>query len=1144
MKRIWVTLFGAVLALGLGGCAGGDDGGDTVVSGARTPPGLPSLLAVRWQTDGGSALGQAGFNGGNAGSVSVTSSAGTIARYGKQSLPTPAKNLLATAGTTITYANLVTLLTPTISSTTATFTLPSDTGFHLPANATLDLSDAGVGVIDFVSIESIQPIRIDGSVVTTRTSGLSVSLTLNFNGGTELGLVVTGSINTSGAAMRDGGDLTLYSLASVVLTGTVDCRGGAASAAMMVNGRPGGDLQIVAQFGDVLLAAGAFSARGGAAEGAGAGGAGGSTSFNSQGNSPADVHVQVLTTGGAAVAGTAGQGGSFSVVLAGAGFAYIYADTSGGSTSGSGNANDAGSNSIIAPFTTFKGSAVLLANGGSSASSSGRQGGAISVAATSFELARIQARSNGGAGNTGGDAEVIDFDISGPPGAQVLDVVFDAMAEGGDGVASGGDGGGVLVFDSNSVAARFVNIQASTAGGDGAVAASGSVADNIYFDFGTLRDATLTANTSGGSGAASGDAGAAILSVVTGFDIRYTVTANGGSGADAGNGGTGSVTFGTLKGFTYDVTANGGTGTTVGGGNGGNANFSSFSPAPLIEGNVTSTLQGGSATTGTAGNGGSTFFNLNGGRFVGSANLLGNGGAATAGTGLGGNGGSFNLFMGTFEGSLIAQFSGGNSVGGNAGSGTTVFVNVNPSNASLSRFTRFEITARGGNSDTANGGNGAFLNWNGPQDVDVSGTVQISGGQGSVISGNGVGGNGGGVAFSVSPGRLTLNLTLSSTGGSGRGNGNGGAGGALNFNAGEVRLRGTFDTAGGSVLGTGTGDAGSAGDVDVNGQFFVSVAGTHSAIGGAALGGDAGGAGGDFLIQSGSGAITSTATANRSGGAANTGAGGVAGLVRFDCPQGALTVSGVITSLGGDSSSGTGGFCPALNVPGCASVSWTATFNGGGGDSASGAGGQTSGIVFSIGLGGGTLGGSLQVIGGNAGTSAAGGMSSGFGISVAGGTLTINGQLIANGGTSASGTGGMSTGFFMSGAGAKVFSGLIRLHGGASTSGTGGTAGNVNVSGAGAITISGTFEATSGSGTTGAAGPSFDFGNDGAATLTLTSSARIRANGGGPAGAAGSIRLDPTGTGGTSNTNLVEQAGRVLETFNGAGTNTSNVTRD
>ncbi|HRJ79834.1 MAG TPA: hypothetical protein PLF37_15145, partial [Planctomycetota bacterium] len=69
-------------------------------------------------------------------------------------------------------------------------------------------------------------------------------------------------------------------------------------------------------------------------------------------------------------------------------------------------------------------------------------------------------------------------------------------------------------------------------------------------------------------------------------------------------------------------------------------------------------------------------------------------------------------------------------------------------------------------------------------------------------------------------------------------------------------------------------------------------------------------------------------------------------------------------------------------------------------------------------------------------------------------------------------------------------------------------------------------------------------GNGSAAPLTLTSSSRIRANGGGPAGAAGSITLDPTGTGGVSNVNLVEQAGRVLETLNGGGTNTNNVTRD
>lgn len=1144
MKRIWISLFGAVLALGLGGCAGGDEGGDTVVSGARTPPGLPALLAVRWQTDGGSALGQAGFSGGDGGAISVTTNAGAVVRFGKQSLPTPAKNLLATSGTTISYTNLVALLTPTISTTTATFSLPVDTGFHLPANATLDLSDAGVGVIDSVVIEGTQPIRIDGTVVTTRTGGSSVNLALNYLGATELGLAVTGVINTSGAPTRDGGDLSLFSLASVVLTGTVDCRGGAASAAMMVNGRPGGALQVFAQFGDVFLSAGAFSARGGAAEGAGSGGDGGSCFVQSQGNSPADLHVQILTSGGAAVVGTAGQGGNINVFWSGTGFAYLYLDSSGGSTTGSGAANDAGTITASSTFATFTGAAVLLANGGSSNSTSGRQGGAIAVAGGSFDLARIQARSNGGSGDTGGDANTVQFSIAGPTGAQVLDVVLDVMAEGGDGVATGGDGGGITFFDSNAASARFVNIQASTAGGDGAVAGAGSVIDNILIDFGTLRDATLVASTSGGNGAAAADAGTVVLNVVTGSDIGLTVTANGGSGADAGNGGTCQILFGSITGFTHNVTANGGTGTTVDGGNAGTVGFSTFSPTPLLEGNLNYTMQGGSATTGVGGSGGNLFFNLNGGRFVGSLNVLGNGGATTAGTGSGGNGGSCNVFFGTFEGSIVAQCSGGNAVGGVGGNASTVFFNVTSSNSALSRFTRFDVTARGGNSDTSNGGNGAFFGWNGGQDVDVTGTLQLSGGQGSVVSGNGTGGAGGDLTVSVNPARINLNLNLTHSGGSGRGNGNGGAGGDMNFSGGEVRLRGTFESNGGSVLGTGTGDGGNGGDLNLNGQFFLSFAGTHNAIGGSALGGDAGGSGGDMILMCSSGAITSTATANRSGGAANTGAGGSSGQVILDCTQGSLTVSGQITSLGGDSSSGTGGLCPGLLVPGCASVNWTATFNGGGGDSASGSGGVAGTINFNVGTGGGTLGGILQVIGGNAGTSAGGGFTSGFGMSVAGGTLTISGQLIANGGTSASGSGGNSTGFFLSGAGAKVFSGLVRVHGGASTSGTGGTAGNVNVSGAGAITVSGTIEGFSGAGATGAAGPVFNLGNDSAATLTLTSSARIRANGGAPAGAAGSIALDPIGTGGTSNTNLVEQSGRVLETFNGAGTNTSNVTRD
>lgn len=251
MKRIWISLFGAVLALGLGGCAGGDEGGDTVVSGARTPPGLPSLQAVRWQTDGGSALGQAGFSGGDAGNIAVTTNAGAVLRYGKQTLPTPAKNLLATA-TTITYADLVALLTPrSAPRLLLSRCLRTPASTYRPTPRWTSVTPALVWWTT-LKLKAFNPFA-SMARSSRRAPAASVSLALNFNGATELGLAVTGSINTSGAPTRDGGDLTLFSLASVVLTGTVDCSGGAASAAMMINGRPGGELQVFAQFGDVLL---------------------------------------------------------------------------------------------------------------------------------------------------------------------------------------------------------------------------------------------------------------------------------------------------------------------------------------------------------------------------------------------------------------------------------------------------------------------------------------------------------------------------------------------------------------------------------------------------------------------------------------------------------------------------------------------------------------------------------------------------------------------------------------------------------------------------------------------------------------------------------------------------------------------------
>lgn len=1134
----------AVIALALVGCSSEDNGGDSKGSGARTPPGIPSLASVRWQTDGGSALGHPGFSGGQAGSISVFTGFGSVARYSGQSLPTPAVNLLASAGTTITYTQLLALLTPTIAGTTATFDLPPDTGFRLPAGSTLDLSDAGVGVIDAVEITSDQPIRIDGTIVTARTSDDSVDLALVHNGGTELGLMVTGAINASGASQRDGGDVALISLSSVVLTGTVDCRGGAANSVAMTNGRDGGGLNILAQFGDVLHAAGAFSARGGAAEGNGNGGSGGSISVISFGNDDRDFHAHVLSSGGAAVDGTAGQATAINIEWSGTGSAFVYADASGGSTTGTGAANDAGVITLGAQNTTFKGAALLLSNGGSSATGSGRHGGSITVVARNFELARIHARCNGGSGISGGFGSQITLPITGPQGSQVLDVVLDLEADGGDGTTSGGDGGGILCFSGSAVSGRFVEIDASSTGGDGATAGNGAGTNPTDIAFGTLHDAEITIDTSGGDGATAGNAGNSQFQAVTGSKISLALTAVGGDGADAGNGGVSNVSFVSLTGFRHTVTSSGGVGTTTTGGNAGGVTLSGVSSNCLLAGNLSYTMHGGEATTGSGGNAGSTFITLAGGRFVGSLNVLADGGSATAGTGGGGFGGSLFLDYGTFEGSLDVSMSGGNSVGGAGGSCQLANFTAASINASASRFSRFELTGIGGSSESGNGGSGATVQWSVPGGLDLTGDVHVSGGDGSVVSGNGTGGSGGFVTFTANPSNLNLNLDLISRGGSSRGNGDAGSGGGQIYSGGQMRLRGSYDVGGGDVLGSGSGSGGSAGTLNFTSTFDLHASGTFVGVGGSAIAGDQGGQGSFLTLNSNQGKITSTANYTLSGGAGNTGNGGTAGIFLLVSAQGALTVSGQITAIGGDSAGGNGGPAPGVLVSNCASLAWTANYTGRGGNSVTGQGGGAGSVSMSVGAGGGTLGGTLLLNGGNAGTTMDGGSTSGFGISSAGTLFTISAQLTSNGGTSAAGTGGSSTGFFLSGSADLVVSGQVRVHGGASTTGTGGNAGNVNISGSGDFTLSGTIEGFGGSGATGADGPSFNFGNDSSATVTLTSGARVRANAGTPAGMPGLIILDPTGTGGLANPNLVEQTGRVLETLNGAGTNTNNVTRD
>jgi hypothetical protein len=198
----------------------------------------------------------------------------------------------------------------------------------------------------------------------------------------------------------------------------------------------------------------------------------------------------------------------------------------------------------------------------------------------------------------------------------------------------------------------------------------------------------------------------------------------------------------------------------------------------------------------------------------------------------------------------------------------------------------------------------------------------------------------------------------------------------------------------------------------------------------------------------------------------------------------------------------------------------------------------------------------------------------------AGGTLNLTGNMTGTGG-SAPGNGaagrGMQITTYDTGSGSSGSHVSLDLQfnstGGDSVGDEAGNGGLLYIGSSGDLTLAGTFNMTGGAGATDGAGGGADvyilgdltigaaitsrgggttgdggtmtLGGDTAATVAVTAAASVRTLGAAPAGSAGSIFLNPTGTG-PGNPNLDVETGAVVQAIDGDGTDVSatNVTED
>lgn len=753
-------------------------------------------------------------------------------------------------------------------------------------------------------------------------------------------------------------------------------------------------------------------------------------------------------------------------------------------------------------FTAIGGSSATPGTGGTLGL--GTTGNDIRIAAGMIQANGGAGSGTGNGGNGGGGAVFGNFDGS-------FGVRFGLRANGGASTGGVGGNGGTLQLLPGDIVDLFVPVELNggpstnaTGGNGGTIIAKGSFVRGVLA--GTLNggNGSNTGAFLGGNGGTAQIGASAFLQ-----SLAIDLALNGGSGTTGGDGGAVQApsstlfdTMGVVDQVLFDIDAMGGTGVNLGGDGGDLIFIANDSVRNLtLRGN----MSGGNATsaTGTGGDGGQ----------VGAGNnVFGHdvqdilfdvtldGGDALAGSS-GGDGGVVQVVggiagIGSFPATVNGTANGGDGVSfGGQGGAIIAQANVGQNWLTLG------FTANGGAASNGVGGQGgAFQTGGSNASARLTGSFTAMGGTSNGAGNDG--GAGGGVllgASGLAKFEIT-NLTINLTGGSSTG-GDGGQGGVINSNFACVVVinSGTFITNGG-VSTAAMGFGGEAGDQTwASDNFDMRMGGTYRAIGG--NGSVGGGDGGDIeftpdLGDNGPGAyILFTGTAESMGGNATTsGNGGDGGSIQIDNYDTATDFSfaGVSEFRGNWNASGG---------------------NGAGATSVGGTGGYCD-------------------------------------VDTNGDAVIVNGTIRSNGGTGVTGGQGGPISLYADDDGTIGFTtisvaGLIEANGGVGTT-TGGDGGSIGIAGDDAdVTFSGTVTVNGGSGPTGGDAGSINFGgtND-SATVTLTASARVRANGGATNGDGGMIVINPQGTGGTSNTNIVEQAGRVVEALaNGTGA-AGTITRD
>jgi len=919
--------------------------------------------------------------------------------------------------------------------------------------------------------------------------------------------VSVGALETMGGVNRvQVGNITIVALGGGVSTGTITTRGSNGADLVVGQAIPptaggnGGSINITAGYGTVstgnIDASGGKGGNGGSVLGTVFGGAsGGSGGAVTIGTTTYGPVVSITTgsiksTGG--VGGLGGSGGNayayssliFDVAYGGdGGSGGVVSLNAGSVTAGAvdvsgGNAGAGGSNNSVTLYGgvngAFSGSGDLFLGFGGN----GGTGGQFFVNSNGFTGGSLTA--SGGAGGAGGSGNTGITIVNGAP-ATVTQATGSANV--GDG-GSGGSGGSISLNTMGPVNVSGSIITVGGAGGAGGAASKASA--SVY---GTVNASSVFGSAEAGLGGGGGGGGTVSVGGTT-MTVNGTISTGGAAGGTGGNNSTAIAYASTLLAVSpfFQATADAGIGGDAGfsGGvtfTGGTISVSNINAAPAAPGAGGTGSSANVSGYGPAGTGlfldtqyGSIGFQGSGG----GVDLIGSTGVTT---------GAIDV-SGARPGSVTIQ-----SVSGDISTGSITARSLSPASqggrVSLSTDTgrivvNGNIDARGSDGlgvliDTCNdgcigfgygGSAGGYVNIartgqgdpaGGAPAIQVTGTIDVSGGDGFSPQGaaGGNGGAGGAVAIlalygggtfygSVNIGSVDAHGGQGGSGATGFIGGSGGNGGSVAVIAagvatGQINIAGGNGGAGGADAGNGAGYGGNGG----NAGFLQA-----SAYATVTVGGDVIGMGGD-----GGNGGASTFAGSRGGNGGNGGQGGLIEVSTNLAPgttvtSGNINVSGGRGGNGGSAAAGYGGAGGYGGIgneviidPETASVGAVTGAGGAGGSGgyggiqggAGGAGGSgatvsVSGIVYggTIAVGnidvsggaGGAGGGSggLNVYGGGGGAGGFGGSADVSGVAI---DLKSGGTINAAGGVG--GAGGSGTAAYGGNGGAGGYGGLVDL---------------------------------------------------------------------------------------------------------------------